>query len=682
MQSLFRAEDGHSMEFWYWIELIGFDKDSEDFGVGAFLNGVGGRADGVSLLLYNMDFVNAYGGIETERFLSPGECSYGGHPYNEDRKIQRWTNFKLKGLIAELQRRGIKVLLSIFNLYRYLGENGPAKGAFCASHPELAEFCSLKFKRTDGMNVLKRFPGGAYFEDYFIERAVRVLTDYGFDGWHVADGISSGRLRVQDGDYSDDMVGQFLTARPGISLPADIALACDGDRAAHIKRAKYFVENLRYEYTVFLSERFSAFFAKLNGACAAAGKFTVFNNAWARGPFEALFRYGVDYTGYAAENTYAVMFEDVATSMPLFSEAEQGGFRVPESRRVNCLDEVTIAQSGIKCLLPRMKQLNMTPIKDTQEQWNMIDNAPNEMRAGIARRDGAHIIADGKFIPVSNGAFYCLSDGLPADKWRFIHNAEDWAAGADYGEIYGFTTLFNENIRDELAFYIKTRNLTSDKIYREAANAGFAIGAVCRARDIKTVRGPVLCANPEFYDAETLAALEKFDAAPLLVFGYKNPLKRKCGKIVKCGSSEFICRIYNVADGASGESVAGKVKPTPLSPYDAHGGIWTHRLKYNEVSAGFFKACFNFIKTRAALPRVLNAANCKVVLRRTGGDAFTACVTNFSHHFELPRIQLPIHIQSASVRGKPEWLEVPFKDGVFSVRVGNRGAEIIDIKAD
>ena len=43
------------MERWYWIELIGFDCDAEDYGVGAFLSR-NVSTTGISLLFSHIDF--------------------------------------------------------------------------------------------------------------------------------------------------------------------------------------------------------------------------------------------------------------------------------------------------------------------------------------------------------------------------------------------------------------------------------------------------------------------------------------------------------------------------------------------------------------------------------------------------------------------------------------------------
>jgi UDP-N-acetyl-D-galactosamine dehydrogenase len=42
----------------YWTELIGFDNTSPDYGVSEFIARASGNIDSISLLVYNIDFVN------------------------------------------------------------------------------------------------------------------------------------------------------------------------------------------------------------------------------------------------------------------------------------------------------------------------------------------------------------------------------------------------------------------------------------------------------------------------------------------------------------------------------------------------------------------------------------------------------------------------------------------------
>ena len=87
---------------WHWIELIGFDNTSPDYGVAAFLSRLAKAPEGVSLLFSHIDFLNTFT-PDGEYPLRPCDCSYSGHEFSVERRRQVWTNLQLKGLIRTLQ---------------------------------------------------------------------------------------------------------------------------------------------------------------------------------------------------------------------------------------------------------------------------------------------------------------------------------------------------------------------------------------------------------------------------------------------------------------------------------------------------------------------------------------------------------------------------------------------------
>ena len=178
-------------EYWYWIELIGFDKDKKDFGAADFLKKTGNRARGISLLLYSVDFLNYHCGTDYEYELTNGVCSYYGHPYNEERKIQKWTNYDLKKLVSVLKSYNLKVVFSFFNLFEYYDDDGNVVYRdFLKQHREVLE-------RTADNEIkncicpIKNMNDGTLYGDFLISRSINIIKDYNFDGIMLADGISS-----------------------------------------------------------------------------------------------------------------------------------------------------------------------------------------------------------------------------------------------------------------------------------------------------------------------------------------------------------------------------------------------------------------------------------------------------------------------------------------------------------
>ncbi|MHB1458768.1 MAG: hypothetical protein ACYC0V_17805, partial [Armatimonadota bacterium] len=202
----------HDWERWIWIELIGFDNAQSDFGVSEYLNNIGFIPNAVSLFITSPDFVHMHSGIEVEVIFPPDYCSYNGHSYNADRERQVWTNHQLKALVAQLHKHGIEVYFSVFTFFLEKFFERKDREEWVSDHKELLE----RFKSGQincAINALKRLKDGSYYEDFFIPRLVTVVDDYGFDGWHAADGWGPLRLPVYECDYSDDMIKQFTEAK-------------------------------------------------------------------------------------------------------------------------------------------------------------------------------------------------------------------------------------------------------------------------------------------------------------------------------------------------------------------------------------------------------------------------------------------------------------------------------------
>jgi hypothetical protein len=206
-------------EKWLWIELIGFDNTKQDFGVTAYLETAGFTPYAVSFLLTNPDFIHDHDGACQNRVLDPTICCYGGYERSEERQRQPWTPAQIKALVAELRQRGIRVLFAVFD--------SVYEGGWLWRHPE------LRSMRKDGSRSwslcpLKRLGDGTYYEDFFAKKLMEVIRDYGFDGLHAADGFAPPRIPIYDGDFSDDMIDQFLMAGK-VEPPADLPQTCEDE---------------------------------------------------------------------------------------------------------------------------------------------------------------------------------------------------------------------------------------------------------------------------------------------------------------------------------------------------------------------------------------------------------------------------------------------------------------------
>ena len=675
----------------YWIELIGFDKDCIEQSVQNFIDKQQGRIDSVFLLLYDIDFINDHQGMENEYFLKRMECSYNGHEYNAERKIQRWTNYDLKKLIDVFHLKEVKVFCSVLNMAVGRGEDGEGIAtSTLLKNPELQEFCSKKYAYNYGsINVLKRFKSGGYFEDYFISNLIEVLVDYGFDGYHIADGISSGRLRVPNGDFSDDMVEQFL-AHTKIVFPNDIPLITK-NKKEHLLRYRFIIENYRYEWMEFISNRFAEFFKKVVDKSHAVGKLVYFNNTWTCSPFEAYYRYGIDYRKLAKSGVDAMIFEDTGGSGTLLSYESLWVQPSEERRKFNQM-RFRLSQMALK-LSTDIPIYNMTTLQDNEEQWNFIDNDFNEYRSMIARRSIAYIESNqSEYTKGCDGSLYCLSDGLEKNVWDSIHQTENIFDFQNVVGAYGFTAIYVENFEQEAKKFISNKGHYAESCYYELIKSGLPICAMAKESDIAKLQGNIV-AFTDMLNDDSLKCLEEENEKIIVAIGYDKRLSKKPMATFACGDLKIL--VYNTKKEAKG-LVQGYKKAPQTEILDCH---WPERLRQDFVNPKLFEQLLDYLCEEEIFPYIikpsqvrdyagkkimqgwgkLDKEDCRIFTYKTDEKKVIAVVFNMQTHYVSPFIKIPFSFESVRVLGKPHWHSVQvFPNNVVHMQLTQRNVEVLE----
>lgn len=679
-------------EYWYWIELIGFDKEKPDFGIENFLEASGKRATGISLLLSCVDFVNTYKGMDNEYYLGKGVASYYGHPFNDERAIQKWTNYDLKRLVKQLQDKNLKVVFSFFNMYHYLDENEKLIfGDYIRQHFEICEYDCKGERQEGGVNPIKRFSDGSFYEDFLISQSEKILNDYGFDGIMLADGMSSNRQTIQNGDYTDDLVEQFL-AFSKEKLPENIKLKCFDDKEEYVKRYKYIFENKLSEWLDFVSNRYKTFYNKYVEAVSNAGKLFIFNSTWTRDPFEALYRYGIDYKLINDKRIYAIMVEDCGGLAPIYSNLEQSLYEIPFEHRRYYNYEYMLTQMSLKAYMPELNQISMTTVKDVMEQWNLVDNAYTEFNKMVVRRSTSFVYENGKYVLSSHTPLYCLADGIPKHTWDKINKIEELSDWGNSAEPIGFTAVFNDNIKKEVDNYIKDKRYSQTKILNELLISGLKINCMTTFKELDNVSAPLIVCNIENYKDTEIEYLENYTKNPLFVFSYNNVLNRKCSQIISYNEKGLKCFCYNVSLKEN-INLNIAVKDTEISYYQNNRAIWTNRLIYKEVPKDFFKTCclecdkfFDFPKIifdeYFEFPGFINNTECKLFIYKITNNNYRIIVSNDDYYVSNPNIKFLRKVLKVKSLTKPDWYNVPHDDFTVCPRVANRGVEILDINLD
>ncbi len=650
------------MNNWYWIELIGFDRDAEDYGVEHFFEVTSSKIEGISLLFADVDFVNLHNGI-TGKKLRPGDCSYGAQDCSEERARQEWTDTDLKGLVTKLHEKGIKVTFAFFNMF-CLGNSDSAD--FAMEHKELWDL-NREGDKTKSINMLKHLSDGSLYEDFLFAQINRIISDYGFDGVHLADGISSFRPTVQNGDFSDDLVGQFLKVFPDIKL-SDKA----EDKDAYIFRRKKIIEEHYYEYLTFLSDRWGAFYDKLYKQIKGL---VIFNQAWTCNPFEALYRYGIDYGKIQSEKAYGMMLEDVFPNMPIYSKRDNGWYESTEEDCVGYHYKSMLMQMSTKAYLPQTNLISLAPVKDTTEQWDAIRHNPMELSKNIIRRKNTYVYKNG-YTPCVSAPVFCLSNGIPKHDWEWIHKQFDDADRGAIKNVCGYTALFSkDSIYEELKRYIKDRAYSSFELQYQLLLSGLDIGCMAGISQISEFKTPVLVTNFSLLPPDEQRLVLK-SSAPMVIMS-EAPIDSDGYKFE--AHYHFALRNILPYDGIDADISLLKEHSSfrkETNTEDDLGGLWTCPLRYSGFDREYFSVLSDILSKSIGITPSPDGAH--VTRYYLGDNRYRYFLSNDTHKYLLPEIQCKGKIKSAVSVLKYSGYKVRVDKNIFTDRIPPRGICIVE----
>ncbi len=604
-----------------WIELIGFDKDAADFGVNEYFKTTGFVPDSVSLHLTSINFVNTHKGMDKEYVLPPYVCSYAGHPQNDLRWRQDWTNFDLRSLINELKSHGVKVFASFFDLVTDESED------FCTLHPELFAKSTDPDSLEKGIFMIKRFDDGSYYEDYLKAKIIQTVNDYGFDGVQLADGISSPRNAIWFADFSDDVIEQS-----GIEIPEGI------DKITYIQTQK------RAEWIEFYQKRWGAFLTKIIGALKDNGTLVAVNSAWTRDPVEAMYRYGTDYSVIEKVGADYFVVEDVSSDLAILATEDNHGYKFSYEERKMVHYEFIANLMVINAHLENIKITPLFMIWDNQEQWNVIHHAPTAMQRAATANFSHFCIKNQKAYPVTGGPHFCLGDALSESDWNFIRLCIDNAYVPDAVKAEGATFIWSrEKTSAELCEFVKKGRWHSAKWLAVLLRKGAAVSNIAQIGELENLCGDIVVAN---YDLLSDTEKEK-------VKSYRG------GKVITAQYTDLPCT----------ENI--------LTP-DAPG--WPRPLDFCGVPDEYVNEVISQINENINAKIVFENEECNVTEVKTGETTSVIFVGNNEYYYCLPVVETKRAIKSIKVITKPDGYPLRYDKNHFKVRVPGRGVDIAYIE--
>ncbi len=424
-------------EHWIWAELLAFDNTKPDGGAEAYLELLGFVPEGISLFLVSPDFIFRHD-MSAEHEMPPGVCARNGHPGNEYRSRQAWTNFQLRTLVRSLTAHGCEVYASVFAGYPGWGGH-PERHEWLAEHPEATRL-NWECKPFGSFNPIGTLADGVKIEDIFLPAVVEVCQDYGFAGWHACDGYAS-LLGLTHGALSDPMTDEFFQ-ESGIQYPEPMR-RFGNSREALIACGRWLWEKHRAEWTEFHVRRWTGFYAKAIALLHAAGKKIYMNSVHTKAGFDTWMLFGFDYRSVFALGVDGMICETMALSLSLDP--------LGAKRKIKSHDNYALMLQEIKTIAPSCKMIFLSGVKDLIEDWDVLRQAPTGYERELTKLAHCYYQDSAGFAPAADGLMVCLGDGIARHEWALLQRF--WAAATHRSAPAPMTVcaLFDDRMMEDAA---------------------------------------------------------------------------------------------------------------------------------------------------------------------------------------------------------------------------------------
>ena len=657
-------------EKWLWIELIAFDNQQKDFGVKEYLNNLGFVPDGLSFLTSSPDFIHTHEGMKKDENFPPDLCSYNGRPDIKRMKRQIWTKYQLKELVEALHRYQIKVGFNVFDIFL---EN-KFHEEWVDKHREVLA-TTRSGKKINSINPLKRFKDNSYYEDFFIKKLLEVMEDYGFDFHHIADGYCHLRRPLSEIDYSNDMVDQFIE-NTGVRLPENISGKCRDNKMLLKKRADWIWKNKRIDWINFFVKRWEKFCQKVVVALHNQGKQAMFNTTWTRDPFEAIYRYGIDYKKIADTGVDMFIIETVGACVEIGGQ----GHTYP-----NAFYAILATSLLTRAQAPGMRINFLNATRDITEGWDVLHHAPTFLEreiysyANLYYRD-----AYGELKRCFDGLIACLAQNIYHEEWMWLQDKWNLGFSITPKSIMGPTLVWSDKaLKNQLGDFVDTRTATTHKILYELMAKGAPIYSVVNVSHIENMKGSLLVINPHLFPEEELKQIFAYKNGPIILIGKKTKLPTKpdfqfedvySPNQLSCSvyglKKKFEVKIRRDEDEIIPDDMAGVEEPISF----------TKELYFRKISDSFLEGCAQIIFASTSRAKVLNdGESVKILTMGQTENRFCLLIGNDSHVYANPEIDIGKDIDSIKILTEFPCKPIIPDGSKFTVRVPGKGMVILDV---
>ncbi len=515
------------------------------------------------------------------------------------------------------------------------------------------------------------------------------MRDYGFDGFHGGDGIAHPRVPIYRGDFSDDMVEQFLSFLTGTGIKPDLPVdkQCGSNPELIGKRAEWILMHHRRVLIDFYIQRIARFWQRVTTALHAENKKVVVNTAWTRDPFEAIYRYGTDYKKFAQIGVDGFIVEAASVALETLEESES------PSRYLCQFEAAALLNRGY---VPEMPMRWLHGIKDTEENWNALRHAPTALESEIYGMSNLYRwTADGKIKRCQEGLMVCLADGIRQEDWRWLK--EKWELGFSNlpEELMGVTLIWSDHaLEKQIDDFIATRRWSTHRWLHSLIALGAPIFSVARVGDLTKVTGPILALNIHLFSKDEQKEILAYAKGPVVVIGEQVESAAKPEVQIQDGGSDpLVCSVYRA--GRKFESLSTvKNERSSSAICDQDPLSWLSDLDYCNISDEFLNRCAQVLNLSAnniiveqcvsghAQKPLRDAKAISVSAGKTDRGVMRLLIRNDNYICVAVTINLLSHIRNIRWLNPFTAAKIISEGSRFVVKVPGRGTTVLDVEMD
>ena len=323
-----------------------------------------------------------------------------------------------------------------------------------------------------------------------------------------------------------------------------------------------------------------------------------------------------------------------------------------------------------------LKQISLMPISDTQEQWDALRHCPTELVRSIVKRYNNIVYYNEKFEVCCDAPWYCLSDGIPKEDWKWLAKQEEYRIPhPDF--IDGFVTVHNGNaLRRDVKQFCEKKGHYGFSLLCELACSGLNLSASIGLQDIAKFDSArcLVVTNLNCYTDEEKKLLS-LSQLPILAIGEDVylPMPKSAeynGKYISVAMYGAIEKMDLSNLGSLEKRLAGK--------RSEFGEIWTEPLSHLRISPKFFRTLSVLLNEYFELDRC-GDPRIKVNSFLCNGERYIL-LSSDHHTYCIPEVITAKEIEAAEAIMKECGYKVKFKRNKFSVRIPPRSVEIIHLK--